>query len=68
MCFKRFSCDQCNHVAKTKQNLNYHVQTRHSTVIYPCDQCEFKTSKMAELKKHKNAEHEGLREDVIKLT
>ena len=53
-----FKCNDCEHVATTTQNLNYHIHSKHNGQRYTCTECGHKASTKRNLKYHKEAKHE----------
>ena len=51
----RFSCDQCNHVYQTEEQLTDHKEQKHT--YFDCDQCDSKSSSLKALDKHKRKLH-----------
>ena len=54
---KRFACSQCVYVTTRQSTLKAHIQSKHEGVEYHCDQCDFKASWKASLRKHKIENH-----------
>ena len=54
---KRFACSQCVYVTTRQSTLKAHIQSKHEGVEYNCDQCDFKASWKASLRKHKIQSH-----------
>ena len=46
---------------KKKQGLIMQKEVKHGEIRFPCDQCEFTTTRSSSLKQHKEAIHEGIR-------
>ena len=57
---KQFSCEKCDTIFSSNQELNYHWQPVHEGVRYPCDLCNYKANQKSELKKHYKSIHEKL--------
>ena len=57
----KYKCDQCDYVAKYKQQLTVHVQVQHEGVRYACDQCDYLATQKGSLTKHIQSKHEGIR-------
>ena len=38
----KYSCDQCDHQATSKNQLKIHIQSIHENIKYSCDQCYYK--------------------------
>ena len=50
----KYACDQCDHQATDKSNLNKHIKSKHEGVKYVCDQCDYQAGYPSELIKHTN--------------
>ena len=50
-------CPQCNAVFKSRGDIYMHIRAKHEGVKYPCDQCDYKTTRSYTLKKHINLQH-----------
>ena len=57
----RYSCDQCDYLAKRSGNSKIHKESKYEGVRYPCDQCQYIATQSNNLKKHKQNKHEGVR-------
>jgi len=56
---KFLSCQQCNYISTTKQNLRIHVQNIHEKIKYNCKQCDKAFTQASGLNTHKKRVHEG---------
>ena len=50
-------CDECDHVAKSKFNLNQHKQARHGSRSFFCPECDYTATTMKYLKDHIESIH-----------
>ena len=48
-----FKCNDCEHVATTTTNLNYHIQSKYNGLRYTCTECDFECSATGNLNWHK---------------
>ena len=51
------SCDICQKIFKTKDNLKNHYQSVHKSIKYPCDQCCKQFTRKDHLKTHIQSVH-----------
>ena len=61
---KLFPCDQCDHVATQKSNLERHREFIHNYEIasfYECDECKLKYTTNHALKQHNLSKHSSVR-------
>ena len=49
-------CDKCDFVGKNLRSMQYH-QKKHLGKIFPCDNCDFSTSTLEQLKSHFSNKH-----------
>ena len=57
----RFPCDQCEYVATTDSDFNFHKITIHKGTKYICDQCEYVAKYKSYLKRHKQRKHGNIK-------
>jgi len=59
---KVFTCEECNFETRKQVEFKAHLKYRHSAGNrLPCDQCHFTATRADALKRHIEAEHEGVR-------
>ena len=51
------SCSYCNYVTQRKDNLNEHINAKHSISQYDCSLCEFKTKWRRSFNRHVAGNH-----------
>ena len=56
----QFKCGECGAGYRWKTDLVMHIRSKHEGVRYSCDQCEHQATHQGNLKKHKEAIHEGV--------
>ena len=56
---EKTTCDQCDHISKTKKAHKLHTRAKHETVKFNCEQCEYVTGWAGYLKTHIKSKHEG---------
>ena len=54
-----FYCKKCSKVYKSKTQLEGHIISDHSDILYSCDQCGKSYSHKESLQVHKRSAHEG---------
>ena len=54
---RKYSCDQCDYIAKYSSHLYRHIQSRHEGVKYACDQCDYKFTQQSSLRTHIKKQH-----------
>ena len=52
-----FECDQCGQSAATERDLIHH---RCVLTCYSCNECDFESNRLEDLKKHMHSKHESL--------
>ena len=57
-----FSCRLCNKIFRDNYAAKKHTRTVHIK-IHPCDQCDYKSTNLSQLKVHVDSIHEGIRHD-----
>ena len=57
----KYPCQQCDHHASTKSNLNAHIQLKHVGKKFPCARCDHQATTAGNLKAHVQYMHEGVR-------
>ena len=58
---KKFSCADCNYMARSAACLKQHKRIKHDGIRYPCDECGYAATISSDLKKHKQSIHEGIK-------
>ena len=58
---KKFSCSDCNYMARSAACLKQHKRIKHEGVRYPCDECGYAATISSDLRKHKQSIHEGIK-------
>ena len=58
---KKFSCADCNYMARSAACLKQHKRIKHEGVRYPCDECGYAATISSDLRKHKQSIHEGIK-------
>ena len=53
---KNLKCEQCDFVTDRKEALKIHIQAKHT--LKKCDECEYSTYSLKDLKNHKDNQHE----------
>ena len=53
---KDIKCEQCDFVTDRKEALKIHIQAKHT--LKKCDECEYSTYSLKDLKNHKDNQHE----------
>jgi hypothetical protein len=38
-----------------------HTRTKHEGIVYSCNQCDYKATQQANLKRHQQSKHEGVK-------
>ena len=58
-----FSCKECGHKLTTRQGLNFHMNSTHRGIRFPCTEegCDFTASQQVQIRQHIDAKHKGLR-------
>ena len=62
----RYSCDQCEDKATTKEALIEHKKRHHDNNIFDCNQCDYTAETKGDLKKHTELIHDKKNKYVTK--
>ena len=57
----KYPCDQCNYVAKHKEQITTHVKSKHQGVKFNCDLCSCVANQKSHLSIHVKSKHEGVK-------
>ena len=55
-----YSCGQCEYEG-TRHALHYHKKSKHESIRYPCDLCEYTATQLSSLKQHEESKHKVIR-------
>ena len=54
----KYPCNQCDHQASSKGNLQRHIQSKHEGIKFPCNQCDYQATDRSNLQKHIQRKHQ----------
>ena len=54
----KYPCNQYDHHASSKGNLQKHIQSKHEGIKYPCNQCDYEATERGNLQRHIQRKHE----------